>query len=106
MVEKANLALGLMAEGEDSRPGVVKVVGANKERGHGGVSYELNSEEATNWLKEKATMADFLSNMGSTTDFKEQTYKVVIDWIPTSLKVQQPSTWRAIEQASESGAMQ
>ena len=36
LVEKANLVLGLMAEGEDSRPALVMFVGANKERGSGG----------------------------------------------------------------------
>ena len=79
LVGKANLALGMMMEGEDSRPEGAKFVGANKERGLGRVSYELNTEEVAMWLKVKATMLNFLSNMGSTMDFKEQSYKVVMD---------------------------
>ena len=100
LVEKANLAMGMMMEGEDSRPEGSKFIGANKERGLGGVSYELNTEEVAAWLKVKATMLDFLSNMGSTTDFREQMYKVVMDWIPVMLEVDQPIYWRAIEKAS------
>ena len=87
LVEKANLVLGMMVEGEGSRPAGVKFVGVNKERGVGGVSYELNSEEVANWIKEKAIIM---------MDFKEQMYKVVIDWIPVILEVNQPNSWRAI----------
>ena len=98
LVEKANIALGLMMrEGEDSRPIGTKFVGANKERGFGGVMYELNMMEA---VVEKATMSDFLKNMGSTTDFKEQMYEVVMDWILITLKVGQSNFWQAIEQVS------
>ena len=43
LVEKVNMALGLMAEGEESRLALVKFVGANKERGSGGVTYEMNT---------------------------------------------------------------
>ena len=100
LVEKANLGMGMMMEGEDSRPEGVKFIGANKERGLGGVSYELNTEEAATWLKVKATMSDFLSNMGFTTDFREQMYEVVMDWIPVMLEVDQPIYWRVIEKAS------
>ena len=37
----------------------------------------MNSWQSAGWLKEKETMANFLSNMGSTMDFKDQTYKVL-----------------------------
>ena len=100
LVEKANIALGLMAEGEESRPEVVKFVGASKERGLGGVMYEMNTTEAATWLKEKTTMSDFLNNMGSTMDFKDQMYDVVVNWIPVSIKTEQPSAWRAVEKTS------
>ena len=46
------------------------------------MTYELNTVDAATWLKEKTTMAGFLDNMGSTTDFIDQMYDVVIDWIP------------------------
>ena len=71
LVEKANLALALMTEEEENRPTPVKFMGANKERGSGGVTFELNSEVAAGWLREEASMAKFLSKMGSTADFKE-----------------------------------
>ena len=45
-------------------------------------------------------MADFLSNMGSMMDYKEQLYEVVIDWIPVSFEVDQMALWRGVEQAS------
>ena len=75
-------------------------MGENKERGSGGVTYELNSEEAAEWLREKMTMADFLMKMGSTVDFKEQTYKVVIDWILVYFGIEQQDGWRAIKQVN------
>ena len=40
-----------MREGEDSRLVGTKFVGANKERGFGGVTYELNTMEVVVWLK-------------------------------------------------------
>ena len=100
LVEKANMALVLMVEGEERRPIEVRFVGANKERGSGGVTYKLNSEEVAEWLRGRSTMLDFLMKMGSMADFKEQTYEVVIDWIPTSLEIDQHNGWRAIEQVN------
>ena len=100
LVEKASLALVMMVEGSGNKPEEVKFIGANKERGLGGVTYELNSKEATNWIKEKMNMSDLLVNMGSTTDYKEQTFKVIMDWVPTTLDVNHAESWRVIKQAS------
>ena len=100
LVEKANMVLVLMAEGEERRPIEVRFVGANKERGSGGVTYELNSEEVAEWLRGRTTMLDFLMKMGSMADFKEQTYEVVIDWISTLLEIDQHNGWRAIKQVN------
>ena len=100
LVEKANLALGLMEAGEENRLEAAQFVGASKERSAGGVTYELNSSQAVDWLKGKDTMANFLSNMGLTTDYKEQMYEVVMDWVPVSLKVKHTGSWRAVEQVS------
>ena len=60
----------------------------------------MNSFQAADWLKGKDTMANFLLNMGSTTDYKEQTYEVVMDWVPVSLEVEHTESWRAVEQAN------
>ena len=100
LVEKASLVLAMMVEGTGNKPVEVRFIGANKERGQGGVTYELNSMEATDWIKERTIMSNFLENMGSTTDYKEQTYKVVMDWVPIMLNIEQAKGWRAIEQAS------
>ena len=86
LVEKANLALALMETDMERKPGVVKFIGASKDRGIGGVTYELNSMEVTEWIKGKTVMSAFLANMGSMTDYKEQTYKVVMDWVPVTLE--------------------
>ena len=77
LVEKENLAWVMMDEGEENRPDMTKFVAANKERGHGGVTYEMNSVEAADWIKEKTNMLNFLENMGSTADYKEQTFGLV-----------------------------
>ena len=42
-------------------------------------------------------MSNFLENIGSTTDYKEQTYEVVMDWVPIMLDIEQAEGWRAIE---------
>ena len=94
LVEKANLVLGMMIEGEESRPAMAKFVGASKERGLRG----MTTVEAANWLKEKINMTDFLANMGSTTDYKEQTFEVVIDWVWASFEVKLQDSWRVVEQ--------
>ena len=100
LVEKANLALVMMDEGEENRLDMMKFVAANKERGHGGVTYEMNSVEAADWIKEKTNMLNFLKNMGSTADYKEQTFDVVIDWTLASFEVEHHKGWRAVEQVS------
>ena len=45
-------------------------------------------------------MANFLSNMGSTTDFKDKMYEVVMDWVPVMLEISLAESWRAIELVS------
>ena len=92
LVEKANIALTLMSEGEERRLAEAKFVGASKERGLGGVTYEMNTVGMATWLREKTTMSDFLNNMGSMTDYKEQMYNVVIDWTPVSFEINQPDS--------------
>ena len=51
LVEKANLVLAMMVEGTGNKPVEVRFIGVNKERGQGGVTYELNSMEAMDWIK-------------------------------------------------------
>ena len=99
-MEKANLALGMMSVGEECRPMMVKFVGASKERGLGGVRYKMTTVEAATWLKEKPIMTAFLAKMGSMTNYKEQTFEVVIDWVPTSFNVEFQGSWRGVEQES------
>ena len=89
-----------MEEGEKDRPAMIKFLGVNKEKGLGGVTYELNSLEAAVWLKKKTNMSDFMTRMGSTADYKEQTFEVVVNWIPVSFEVELQKSWRAVEQAS------
>ena len=89
-----------MSEGEESRPVEVKFVGVSKERGLGGVMYEMNTVGTATWLREKTNMSDFLKNMGSTMDYKEQMYDMVIDWTPVSFEINQPDSWRAVKKAS------
>ena len=51
------------------------------------MTFELNTKDTASWIKEKMNMSGFLVNMGSTTDFKEQTFGVIMDWVPTTLDV-------------------
>lgn len=102
LVEKANMALELMVVVDEDKPDDVWVVGANKDRGAGagGVTFELNSGEAVCWLKDKDVMLEFLSKMGSTADFKEQSYEVVMDWVPVTFEAESPAVWTRVEQSN------
>ena len=46
------------------------------------------------------SMADFLLKIGSTADFKKQTFEVAIDWISVLFEVDQMDSWRTVEQAN------
>ncbi|KAF8801029.1 hypothetical protein BYT27DRAFT_7116186 [Phlegmacium glaucopus] len=102
LVEKANLAIGLMDDTEMSRPAGAKFVGANKSNGQGvgEVMYEMNTKEAADWIRESDTMKTFISKMGSTVDYRAQTHEVVFDWVPTSFNIESKEVWEAIEIAS------
>ena len=102
LVEKANMAIELMEVADEGKPYEVKVVGVSKDRGAGagGVSFKLNSVEVAGWLKNKDMMSEFLSKMGSTADFKEQVYEVVMDWVPVMFEVDLPTAWKGVEQAN------
>jgi hypothetical protein len=100
-VEKANMALALMEGQEVDKPGEVNFIGVNKEREDRGVIFELNSGAAAGWLKEKRVMSAFLAKMGSTMDFKVQTYEVVMDWVPVTFEAEQATAWKRVEQAND-----
>ena len=99
-VEKANIALMLMDGQEENRPEGVNFVGVSKEKDDRGVIFEMNNGVAAGWLKDKKVMAAFLEKMGSTVDFKVQTYKVVVNWVPVTFEADQPAAWKRVEQAN------
>ncbi|KAF8800489.1 hypothetical protein BYT27DRAFT_7200088 [Phlegmacium glaucopus] len=100
LVEKANMALDLMGPQAENKPEGTRFVGANKLNGAGGVMYEMNSEEAAEWVKDGEVMKAFIAKMGSTTDYKAQTYEVVVDWVPTTFDMNQLGALETVEQAS------
>lgn len=100
-VEKANIALSLMEGHEEDKPDAVSFVGVTKEREDRGVIFEMNSWEAAGWLRDKRVMAAFLAKMGSTVDFKGQTYEVVVDWVPVSFAVEDPLAWKSVERSND-----
>jgi hypothetical protein len=51
----------------------------SKLNGAGGVMYEMDSEETAEWLTSGDVMKAFIAKMGSTADYRTQTYKVVVD---------------------------
>jgi hypothetical protein len=100
LVEKANVALDLMGlQAEDKLTGT-RFVGVSKLNGTGGVMYEMDSEEAAKWLKGGDVMKAFIAKMGSTADYRAQTYEVVVDWVPTMLDMGQMGALESIEQVS------
>jgi hypothetical protein len=100
-VEKANMALSLMEDQEVDKPDTpVNFVGVSKEREDRGVIFKLNSGEAAGWLRDKRVMTVFLAKMGSTVDFKGQTYEVVVDWVPVSFEAGQAAAWKRVEQSN------
>jgi len=100
LVEKVNMALDLMGlQAEDKLEGT-RFIGVNKLNGAGGVMYEMNLEEAAEWLKGGNMMKAFIGKMGSTVDYKAQTYEVVVDWVPTTFDMNQMGALESVEQAS------
>lgn len=100
LVEKANVALDLMGLQAEDKPEGTRFVGVSKLNGAGGVMYEMDSEEAAEWLKDGDVMKAFIAKMGSTADYKAQTYEVVVDWVPTMFDMNQTGVLEAVEQAS------
>ncbi|KAF8231878.1 hypothetical protein L208DRAFT_1274819 [Tricholoma matsutake] len=101
LVEKANVALDLMGLQAEDKPDGTRFVGATKLRGAaGGAMYEMNSEEVVDWLKEGDVMKAFIAKMGSTADYKAQTYEVVMDWVPVTFDPQQIGALEMVEQSS------
>jgi len=100
LVEKANVALDLMGLQAEDKPKGTRFVGVSKLNGAGGVMYEMDSEGAAEWLKGGDVMKAFIAKMGSTADYRAQTYEVVVDWVPTTLDMGQMGALESIEQAS------
>ncbi|KAF8805088.1 hypothetical protein BYT27DRAFT_7105687, partial [Phlegmacium glaucopus] len=100
LVEKANMALDLMGPQGEAKPEGTCFVGANKLNGAGGVMYEMNSEEAAEWVKDGDVMKAFIAKMGSTADYRAQMYEVVVDWVPTTFDMNQVGALEVVEQAS------
>ena len=99
-VDKANVALTLLDVQEESRPMVANFVGVNKDCDDRGVIFEMNTGETAEWLRNREVMAAFLAKMGVMVNFKEQTYEVVVDWVPVSFEVDDPAAWKRVEQSN------
>ena len=99
-VDKANVALTLLDVQEENRLEAVNFVGVNKERENRGVIFEMNSGEAAEWLRNRQVMAAFIAKMGEMVNFKEQTYEVVVDWVPVSFEVDSSAAWKRVEQSN------
>jgi len=100
LVEKANVALDLMGLQAEDKPEGTRFVGVSKLNGMGGMMYEMDTEEAAEWLKGGNVMKAFIAKMGSMMDYRAQTYKVVVDWVPTMLDMGQMEALELIEQVS------
>ncbi|KAF8816902.1 hypothetical protein BYT27DRAFT_7247795 [Phlegmacium glaucopus] len=104
---EANIAIQLMDKQVEFKPAGTKFMGANRVGGPGDILYEMNLVEAAEWIRGKEVMELFIKKMGSILDYRELTYKVVLDWVPTTFNVDQKSEWATIELASglEEGAI-
>ena len=97
---KANMALDLMGLQAEDKPVGTRFMGVGKLNGMGGVMYEMDMEEAAEWLKGSDVIKAFIVKMGSMTDYRAQMYEVVVDWVPTTLDMGQMGALESIEQAS------
>ncbi|KAF8809274.1 hypothetical protein BYT27DRAFT_7222518 [Phlegmacium glaucopus] len=100
LVEKANIAIELMNQGDIEKSEGARFVGVNKANGAGELVYKMNAVKAAEWIRGKEAMKQFIGKMGLTMDHKVQTYEVVIDWVPTSFNVEQKEGWTSIKLAS------
>ena len=62
---------------------------------------ELNSPEAANWLKDPARKSTFFEHLGGKVQVKERLYHMVVPFLPTSTKTDDPATLRSIERESD-----
>lgn len=62
---------------------------------------ELNSLEATNWLKDLCRRQAFFDHLGGKVQVKERLYHLVVPFLPTSTKTDDHETLRSIEHESD-----
>ena len=62
---------------------------------------ELNSLEATNWLKDPSRRSAFFEHLGGKVQVKERLYHLVVPFLPTSTKTDDPETLRSIKHESD-----
>ena len=62
---------------------------------------ELNSLEAANWLKDPVRKSTFFEHLSGKVHVKERLYHLVVPFLPTSTKTDDPTTLRSIECESD-----
>ena len=67
----------------DPKPTEVKLKAGTLLR-NGGLLLELNTDEATLWLKSDEIINRFLENLGSGASVKNRTYQVIVQFVPVS----------------------
>ncbi|KAG2739628.1 hypothetical protein P692DRAFT_201652946, partial [Suillus brevipes Sb2] len=64
---------------------------------NGGIIIELDSEETMARLRDNATRKKFLHALNYSVTFKDRTYTLVAQYVPTNLLVERPGLLRLVE---------
>lgn len=106
LLVKANTAYELMKVGKNDAPEGLCFVGARK-LARGSVVLDLNSTEAASWLWDKNVKEDFIKNFGSMSIVRNREYKVLVQFVPISVNMEDPRGITHIEHIeSDSGLSQ
>lgn len=100
LVTKAKLAIEMMNKDDIPTPDDLTFVSARK-LPHGGIIYELNSKESTEWFNTPTNRSNFLERFGTNVTIKDRTFHVLMENVPISFV---PESTAAIDDIEKKAA--
>ncbi|KIM79465.1 hypothetical protein PILCRDRAFT_10302 [Piloderma croceum F 1598] len=103
LLAKANTAFELMRVGKRNVPEGLRFVGTKK-LARGSVVLDLNTMEVATWIRDKDVKNDFIKCFGSMSIVQNCEYKVLVQFVPTTVDTEDARNINCIE--SDSGLSQ
>lgn len=99
IIAKLKLAYETMTVGKDTAPTELRFTSVRRMK-RGGILFDLNSDEAADWLRADEAQKDFTRHFSATAVVQGYQFRVLAEFVPISFDAESPHAAAGIEEAN------